>query len=279
MTQIHRRPREVGLADLGDQRCVTYFTQWNGGPHGNYPGCAVNWSGPDHPVYFDYGDGSIGKRLGSGSWSPGQTWYEDGSIKRIRLYCPSGWDNITIISSSWAHIVGPLPDLSFIPNLQESFWDNNDGITGTCPNMSHNTALTKFWTPEAVLTGPMCDFSACTNLLELNMGGGDHSIGMSGTIPSFAACTNLRYFNARQNLFTGVSAGSFTTQTNLTDINLWNCSMNNAAINALLDQCITSLGLGGRVSCTVNIDGDTMGVGDAGKIATLSGAGWSIWHN
>jgi len=105
----------------------------------------------------------------------------------------------------------------------------------------------------------------------------------SGKPPSFAACTLLTLWSGNSNQFSGYEAGSFATQGSLATLSLQINSLPAAAIDAILADLVTSLGIGGRVVCTVNLSGagnaapsDPEGLANK---ATLVAAGWTVTTN
>jgi hypothetical protein len=101
----------------------------------------------------------------------------------------------------------------------------------------------------------------------------------SGTLPPFAACTSLAYFNCNNNQFSDVVAGSFATQKSMNTAHFGSNALPAAAVNQVLADCVVSLGISGRVVCTVNLAGGTnaapTGQGLTDK-ATLVAAGWTV---
>lgn len=183
-----------------------------------------------------------------------------GSVPIIK-FCPL----LTYYEAHVNNFSGGLPS-DFFSNsaLLQHFgfgnaWGFNNAM-GTFPSVSLLTALTYFQIDD---TG----------------NGG----GFSGTLPSFANSTLLTSWSAFGNTqLTGVTAGSFATQASLATLNLNDLGLSSAAVNQVLADLVTSLGLGGRVACTVNLSGGTSGAPTGTGItnkATLITAGWTVTTN
>jgi hypothetical protein len=124
---------------------------------------------------------------------------------------------------------------------------------------------------------------------------------MSGAIPTtIGNCTSLQNFRIQDNAFTSlptelqdclglttilafnnsittVGAGAFSTQPNLSLIRLENNSLSQSEVDQVLSDCVTSLGVSGRVTATLRLEGNTApstaGVTDKN---TLIAAGWTV---
>jgi len=289
--QQHVHTRYPGIVDPGINQALWYHTDWDGGSYGNYVGPGIAKPG-GLPVNIDFGDGS------GGLLGVAQTYYLDNSIKPIKIWSPQGWTGVTGLYGNWGHGVGGLPNPAFLADLTEYVFDNNS-FTGSIPSFSRCPGMQNIHIETNQLTGSVPSFVACTGLQFINM---SNNSGLSGTLPSFNACTALQEFRCGGgamtgvlpsfgacsaltlcefdwNHFTSVASGCFTTQPNLNRLTLYECSFGNTAIDALLDQLITSLSVPSRVTCFVALDGGGMGVPNAGKVSTLEAAGWTIYHN
>ena len=106
---------------------------------------------------------------------------------------------------------------------------------------------------------------------------------LSGTIPSFAACTALVDWSASINQLSGYTAGSFATQKSLATLHLYANLLPQASIDAILADLVTSLGISGRVACSVNLAGtgnavpSAAGLADKATLAAVSG--WVVTTN
>jgi len=148
-------------------------------------------------------------------------------------------------------------------------------LSGTLPSFAVCTMLTAFACYTNSFSGTLPSFAACTDLNTFQC----YANSFSGTLPSFAACTKLTFFSAHDNQFSNVVAGSLATQKSLATANLAVNALPAAAVNQILADFVVSLGIGGRVTCTVNTSGGTnaapTGQGILDK-ATLIAAGWTV---
>ena len=106
----------------------------------------------------------------------------------------------------------------------------------------------------------------------------------SGVLPSFEACTSLVTFSCSTNSFSGYESGGFATQTNLATLDMHNNAITATAdINQILADLITSSSLGGRVGCTVKLEGGTnaapTGQGITDKATLNAIEGWTVTTN
>jgi hypothetical protein len=88
--------------------------------------------------------------------------------------------------------------------------------------------------------------------------------------------------NVYANTFSAAVAGSFATQKSLSVSDFHNNALTQAAVDQILADFVTSLGISGRVANTVNLTGGTNSTpspaGLASK-ATLVAASWTVTNN
>jgi len=167
---------------------------------------------------------------------------------------------------------GTLPSFSSCTSLVV-FDLRGNLVSGTLPSFSACTALQKFYVANNSLSSSLPSFNACTSMKEFLCGVNS----FSGTLPNFAACTALEMCQGQENGFTGYTSGSFATQANLWTIKFNTNSWGQAAVDACLADCVTSLGLGGRVTCTVELNGAGMSAPSSmTDHNTLEAAGWTV---
>ena len=140
-----------------------------------------------------------------------------------------------------------------------TFYCNNNSFSGTLPSFSTCTALVNFY---------------CNNN------------SFSGTLPSFSTCTALVNFYAgyygNLNQFSSVVPGSFSTQKSCSILWIYGSALPVSAVDQVLSDCVTSLGISGRVTCSLNLAGGTNATPDAAGLtskATLVSAGWTVTTN
>ena len=206
---------------------------------------------------------------------PGLTSF-NGSTNAFTGVLPSFAANtaLTTWNGSANAFTGVLPSFAACTALQY-FRANSNSFSGTLPSFAACTALLLIYCQSNSFSGTIPSFNACTLLNEASL----HTNSFSGTLPTFAACTALTYIHAGSNSLTAVTAGSFATQANLATLNLSSNALPAAEVNKVLADLVVSLGLGGRVICTVTLSGGTnaaptgQGVTDKN---TLVAAGWTV---
>jgi hypothetical protein len=147
------------------------------------------------------------------------------------------------------------------------------GFTGEMPSFAANTLLTLCDLNHANFTGSLPSFATCI-LLE-RFWCNDNQL--TGTIPDFAPCTALIAWDGSENGFTGYTAGSFATQPDLITLEFYTNDLPQSAVDAILADLVTSLGIPARAACTVTLQGNSI-PSAAGLIdkATLISAGWAV---
>ena len=160
--------------------------------------------------------------------------------------------------------------------------DLNKKLTGQfIPDFAdYCTNLATFHCYANSFSGTLPSFAACTNLATFYC----YANSFSGTLPSFAACTNLATFYCYANAFSGYEAGGFATQVSLATLDMRTNAITAAAdINAILADLVTSTGIGGRVGCTVQLEGGTnaapTGQGITDKATLNAIEGWTVTTN
>lgn len=165
------------------------------------------------------------------------------------------------------------------PLLQ--WFESHASKWANCPSFAANIALQHFGAGNGcfgAVTGSLPSFATCTQLQLFQI---DNST-FTGTIPDFSPCTALTSWSASGHTFTGVTAGSFATQASLATLNLFFGNLTSAAVNQVLADCVASLSLPGRVTCTVSLNGLTNGAPTGAGVtnkATLQAAGWTVTTN
>ena len=161
-----------------------------------------------------------------------------------------------------------------------TFYCNGNSFSGTLPSFSTCTSLVNFYCYSNSFSGTLPSFSTCTSLVNFYCNGNS----FSGTLPSFSTCTSLvnfycGYYYGETNAFNNVVPGSFATQKSLSTAWFYGNAFPASAVNQVLADCVVSLGISGRVVCTLNLAGGTnaspTGQGIVDK-ATLVAAGWTV---
>jgi hypothetical protein len=202
--------------------------------------------------------------------------YPNTNNKIIELSCPD-LSKLIDIHSGNSNFVDDMPSFSAYTSLET--WDiyYND-FDGSPPSFSACTALTYIDFYSNGLDGNMPSFATCTELTFW----GCAINGFTGTMPDFSPCTKLTVWQADSNNFTGYTIGSFATQKDLGGISFDNNNLTQIAVDAVLADCVTSLSIPGRVTCTVTLDGASMAspsVDGYDDVDTLIAAGWDVTVN
>jgi len=174
---------------------------------------------------------------------------------------------------------GTLPSFAACTSLND-FSCNSNSFSGTLPSFAACTSLVNFYCHYNSFSGTLPSFAACTSLNIFYC----YSNSFSGTLPTFVACTSLVNFNCNYNSFSGYDAGGFTTQIGLTMLDArGNAIIAAADINQILADLVTSSSLGGRVGCTVKLEGGTnaaptgQGITDKDTLNAIDG--WTVTTN
>jgi hypothetical protein len=198
-------------------------------------------------LLWAWGDGTY-----TTSNAPGKTY--PAGTKKYRLITFDTFAGVTVMNFNSKLMIGAFPSLARVPNLTTGQFYSN-AFSGSLPSFQNNTKLTSI--------------DIDTN-------------SFSGVIPSFAACNLLISFQMYSNGFTGSVAGSFATQKSMSLADFHGNALTQAAVDQILADFVTSLGISGRVHNTVNLTGgtnaapSTTGLANA---ATLNTAGWTVTHN
>jgi hypothetical protein len=176
-------------------------------------------------------------------------------------------------------LTGALPSFSGCTGLKYFFANQVYGLTGSLPSFADSTGLIEFRCDDNTgLTGSLPSFNTCTSLQFLHINVPE----FTGTIPTFHNCTNLIEVYIPMNVgtgFTGYTSGAFNNQVNLNSLNFYGSSLSQANVDAILADLVTSLGLGGRVTCYVSLDGGSNAHPSGAGITshnTLEAAGWTV---
>ena len=96
------------------------------------------------------------------------------------------------------NMTGPIPSLSANVQLKDFFCSANQ-LTGSIPSLSANTQLRVFYCYSNQLTGPIPSLSANSVLTDFYC----HTNNLTGPIPSLSANAQLRLFYCHENQLTG----------------------------------------------------------------------------
>ena len=180
--------------------------------------------------------------------------------------------------------VGPQPTLPNSPNLINLAMDGNLFSNIAVPVSANLQTIYACCNPN--ISGPIPSFAAKTALTDFEVAGDP---GITGTLPSFAANTSLNNFSVNDDNLSATVPGSFATQAAMGLANFGGNGFSAAVVNQILADFVASLGLPGRVHCTVNLgNGITGGGGGPNAAPTGQGlvdkalliaAGWTVTTN
>lgn len=215
-------------------------------------------------------------------WAWGDGTYTDSNAptknypagtKTLEVWSVDGFAGVTVVALTARSMIGPVPSFARFPALVTCALGIN-AFSGALPSLAPCTALVTFACNTNSLSGSLPSFAACTSLRSFAANGNS----FSGTLPSFAPCTALTDFRVDFNSLTDVVAGSFATQKSLATAILDTSALVQSAVDQVLADLVVSLGIPGRVLCTVDLGGNAppSAAGLANK-ATLIAAGWTVF--
>jgi hypothetical protein len=273
-----------------DNGILTFYTNW-ANTDGSFSGPIVVKSGT--PLWCDFGDGTTLALTGTIAHS-----YADASTKTLKVWPVDGWlgltefyvdskkfingfpdfkscRNLTFLNASGNQLDGNIPSFSSCPSLI-MFRAADNLFSGSLPSFNNCTLLQDFRINGNQLTGTFPSFSNCTVLREFMF----YDNLFSGTIPDFSGCISLQFILGLRNTFTGYTAGSFATQPNINNLRFDGNNLDQTSVDNILADLVTSLGISGRVSCNVQLEGGTNSApSSVTNKNTLISAGWSVTTN
>lgn len=116
----------------------------------------------------------------------------------VGIVCDATESHVTKIVMFHYHLVGPLPDLNALQNLQIVGLDHNE-LTGPLPPMTGLTSLKIFNVHANRITGPIPDLSGLLSLEAIRL----FENQLSGPIPPLAGLAQLQLFFASSNQLSG----------------------------------------------------------------------------
>jgi len=162
--------------------------------------------------------------------------------------CQAG--NVINIYRGQNNLVGTIPDLSALTNLQILYLEENQ-LSGPIPDLSSLNNLENIQLINNQLSGSIPDLSALTNLKILQLG---HN-GLSGSIPDLSSLTNLQQIHLGDNELSG-SIPNLNALINLDEIKLFDNQLSGSIPNL---SALTNLK-------TLNLDNNQL----SGSIPDLS---------
>jgi hypothetical protein len=241
------------------------------------------------PATFDpsWAGGTIIVNWGDGTPTESHTTglshtYAVPGTKRVEFSC-ADWTKITILDVNTDNCIASIPNFSRLSGLI-NWTAYANSLSGIIPSFATCTKLANWYAYSNSLTGVIPSFAACVNLLNWQVSYNQ----LSGIIPSFAACTKLVNWYVHTNQLSGYTVGSFATQKSLATLKLDTNLLPQASIDAILADLVTSLGISGRVACSVNLSSPSAypngnaipsaaGLADKATLAAVSG--WVVTTN
>ena len=200
--------------------------------------------------------------------------------KTVKALSRDGFALVTTVNLATQGMTGSLPSFADCINLTDCRIQSNV-FYYNLPSFAPCTLLSYFNCGSNAFSGPFPSFNTCTELGTFAC----HDNLFSGLLPSFAACTKLTAFYCglgASNTFSSVVAGSFATQKSLATAYFQGNAFPASAVNQILVDFQTSLGIPGRVTCTVTLNGGTNAaptIGPPNGVAAylaLIAAGWTV---
>jgi hypothetical protein len=198
-------------------------------------------------VRWAWGDGTY-----TSSNSPSKSY--SAGTHTFRLMTFDTFNGVTVMNFNGRNMAGAFPSIAAFPNLTTGQFYSN-AFSGPLPRFNANTKLT---------------------LLDLDTN------SLSAVIPDFSLCTLLITLNLYTNGFTGTTAGSFATQKSLSTADFHANALTQAAVDQILADFVVSLGISGRVTCIVKLNGGTNSTPSAAGLASkalLVAASWTVTNN
>ena len=131
--------------------------------------------------------------------SPGNGWNQNNTpCSWTGVTCSSPPHHVTDILRPGMNLVGTLPSLDGLPQLQQLDLSNNQ-LSGAIPSLDALTSLVKLDLSANQLSGAIPSLSAITPLTILNLSGNQ----LSGTLPSLSALIHLSLLDLSHNQLGG----------------------------------------------------------------------------
>ena len=151
---------------------------------------------------------------GGTNWANNSGWLTGPLSTWVGITLTSDGCSVQVINLTSNGLVGNIIDLN-LPNLQWVYLPLNQ-LSGTIPNFSGLSNLTRLDLSSNQLSGTIPNFSGLSNLLVLNLSRNQ----LNGTIPNFSGLSNLSVLNLYWNQLSG-TIPNFNGLSSLSDINLW----------------------------------------------------------
>lgn len=176
---------------------------------------------------------------------------------------------------------------SFDQALPAELWDcvnliavqvQGNEIPGTLSaGMGNLSQCQNFFANNNLLTGAIpTAISGMTSLIDLRL----QNNQMDALELGINACLNLQTLLIQDNIISTYEVGALATQPKLSLINMSTNSLNQAAVDAVLADLVTSLSVPARVVATVQLQGNTApSAAGLNDVNTLVAAGWTVSHD
>ena len=197
------------------------------------------------------------------------------------------------------NIKGFLPNMVYATNLYYLLLRNTD-LTGTIPNFAFSTNLQYLRLEGCRFTGAVPAFSAGAlryvrlenNQFQFGLPAQSlsnvylfyaHNNSLSGDIPTWANCPRLEYLKLDGNNFTGYIQGSMASARYIKNFDVSGNDLGIAPIQDILSDMVANYQLRTRRGVTVNLLGQSTGVGETdlsedalANLNSLRSFGWNV---
>jgi Leucine-rich repeat (LRR) protein len=141
---------------------------------------------------------AIYQQTGGQSWTNSQNWLGAAGTECTWYGVVCSTSNVQQLSLNNNGLTGTLPDLSALTQLQVLSIGTNQ-LTGNLPSLSGLTQLTSFFANYNKFTGPIPSLNGLSNLQYLIVSGNQ----LTGSIPPLTGLTHLQYVEANDDQLTG----------------------------------------------------------------------------
>jgi len=147
----------------------------------------------------------------------------------------------------------------------------NTSVTGDLSAVSGLTSLTYLRLANTSVLGDISAVSGLTNLTVLHLG----NTSVLGDISAVSGLTNLTYLRLSNTSVSGATSPTVSTQDSLNNIRLESMALDQAAVDTVLADLVTSLSPPSRVPASVQLQGNAA-PSTPDDVNTLVSAGWTV---
>jgi len=188
------------------------------------------------------------------------------------LSAVSGLTSLTYLILYDTSVSGAISAVSGLTNLTYLNL-NSTSVSGDISGVSGLTNLTYLRLYNTSVSGDLSAVSGLTSLTYLYL----FNTSVSGDLSAVSGLTSLTYLNVYNTSVSGATSPTVSTQDSLATIRLYNMALDQAAVDTVLADLVTSLSLPGRVTATVQLqDNAAPSTSGDDDVNTLVSAGWTV---